>query len=404
MGYIEADVAVVHGRVVEGFRAPYREDLYFKTIIMPGFSDGHAHPQVVDAGLIPGKVWSNSYEWLKERRLAVDEKALRSDEDLSSRLAAATFARALLEGVTMIAVTGRLAANVRGWKSLPARPRVVLLPTVMDRTGWPSIEDVEGEIGRLSPVLRDGLAKIGVFTHSLATTKPESIRKAISMAARLKGILGMHLSEGLPEAGRLVQILGKGPYPARIIAVHCTELESMPSGVHCVSCPASNMVLYSRTRPTLSGVEGFGSDWPLLIGSVPRHLPLILSSYPGRISEVLRRMTIGGYRAYLVRHEGDFTAYDVSLDKVLEGRATPAWVSVAGMPVVVEGVLVGSGHTYSEILGIVEELVREALDKYGTGERPVRPVLEGLAPAFRYKNLVASESQAGLAREEPLQS
>ncbi|MCE4616366.1 MAG: hypothetical protein F7C09_04800 [Aeropyrum sp.] len=381
MGYLEAEAAVVHGRIVEGFRAPYREDLSFKTVIVPGFSDGHAHPQVVDAGLIPGRRWRDSYEWLEGRMLRIDERAVRSDEELASRLAAATFARSLLEGVTLVAVTGRLGANVRGWLSLPARPRAVFLPTVMDRAGWPSIGEVEREIGRLVGVLGDGLAKIGVFAHSLATTRPESVRRALKAAASLRGVLGMHMSEGLPELPRLLEVLGRGPYPTRIVAVHCTEIERLPPGVHCISCPASNMILYGRTRPTLAGVEGFGSDWPLLIGSTPRHLPLISGLYPGRVSEILRKATIGGYRAYLVRHEGDFVAYDEDLEEVLSGRALPVWVSIAGVPAVVEGELRGSGLAYVDVVKMAEEAVREAFDKYGDGAKPYIPSLEDLTAA-----------------------
>ncbi|GBF09449.1 hypothetical protein apy_11740 [Aeropyrum pernix] len=381
MGFIESEIAVVYGRIVEGFRAPYKEDLYFKTVIVPGFSDGHMHPQVVDAGLEPSRVWSNSYEWLETRRLRVDEAAVRSDLDLSSRLAAAAFSRSLLEGVTLVAATGRLSANVRGWLSLPSRPRAIFLPTVMDRAGWPSIREVEVEIERLEGLLRDGLAKIGVFVHSLGTAKPESVRRALQTAARRRSIMGMHLSEGLPEAGRLVDVLGRGPYPARIVAVHCMEVEDLPTGVRCVSCPASNQILYRRTRPTLEGVDGFGSDWPLLIGTIARHLPLINKLYPGRLQEILYKATIGGYRAYLALHDGDFVAYDASLEDVLAGRALPVWVSVAGKPAVVEGRLSGSGYGYGEVLSIIRRLIKEAIEKHGDGSLPHIPDVESMYEA-----------------------
>lgn len=193
--------------------------------------------------------------------------------------------------------------------------------------------------------------------------------------------MGMHLSEGVPESGRLVEVLGRGPYPARIVAVHCMEVEDLPTGVRCISCPASNQILYRRTRPTLEGVDGFGSDWPLLIGTVARHLPLINRLYPGRLQEILYKATIGGYRAYLALHDGDFAAYDAGLEDILAGRALPVWVSVAGRPAVVEGRLAGSGYSYPEVLTRIRELIREALEKYGDGSKPYVPDIEGVYEA-----------------------
>lgn len=367
MGYIEAETALVHGRVVHGFRMRWRESLWFKTIVVPGFSDGHAHPQVVDPGA-GGGPWSNSYDWLESRRLRVDEAAVRADIDLSARLAALTFARALLEGVTLIAVTGRLEANVKGWLSVGGAPRAVFLPTVMDKKGWPSVEEVARAAERLRGMLADGLARIGVFVHSLGTARPETVRAALAFAASKRTVLGMHLSEGLPEAERLREVLGPGPYPTRIVAVHCTEPEDLPRSVYCVSCPASNMILYGRTRPTLDGVYGFGSDWPLLLGTAARHVRLALSISPRSVSMTLYRATTGGYIVYEMPFQGDFAAYDDSLERVLEGRAKPVYVSVAERPIVAEGRLQPWGYTLGEVESLIRDAVREAFEKHGLGD------------------------------------
>ena len=363
MGYIEADTAVVYGRIVEGFKIPFREDLYFETLFVPGFSDGHMHPQVVDVGLVPGVKWRDSYEWLRGRRLRVDEARVRSDLGLAARLARIVFARSLLEGVTFVAVTGRFAANVRGWLSLPVRPRVVFMPTVIDRRGWPSIESIGEEVERLRIPLSDGLARVGVFVHSLGTTSSRSLLESLRIAAEYGGVFGLHLSEGRAESYLLEKSIDGGPRPARIVAVHCID-DGPPRGVSCIACPASNLVLYGRTRGSLDGVDGFGSDWPLLLGSVARHLPVFLRVYRGRLEEVLERATVGGYRAYMVDYSGDFVGYDEELGRVLEGGVLPRWVFVAGEPVVVEGVLRGVSVSYWDVLRANRELVEEAIEKY----------------------------------------
>ncbi|MCE4610386.1 MAG: hypothetical protein F7B17_00250 [Desulfurococcales archaeon] len=369
MGYIEAETAIVFGRVVHGFRMRWREDLWAKTLVVPGFSDGHAHPQVVDPGAgVGARRWRDSYHWLSTRRLRVDEASLRADLRLSSRLAELTFARALLEGVTLIAVTGRLEANVEGWLRLGGAPRAVFLPTVMDRRGWPSVGEVAVAARRIRRLLADGLARVGVFVHSLGTARPESVRAAMSFAASERTVMGMHLSEGVAEAGRLREVLGPGPYPVRIAAVHCTESEDLPGGVYCVSCPLSNIILYGRTRKSLSGVLAFGSDWPLLLGTVPRHLSLPLSLSPGSLDSVLYRATMGGYRIYNMPFQGDFAAYDEGVERVLMGKARPRFVAVAGRMVVDEGRLAARGYSLAEVEAMIADAIAEAFEEHGLGD------------------------------------
>ncbi len=177
MGVIEAGIAVVHGRIVEGFRAPFREDAYYDVVLVPGFSDGHAHPQVVDGGLRRGVRWRNSYEWIRERDMVVDEVMVRRDLSVASKLSYLTMVRALLEGTTLLALTGRLAANVRAWFKLRVRPRLVLLPTVMDRVGW-SLGEVVSDYSRVSMLVSDGFARMGVFIHSLGMAGVTTIRES----------------------------------------------------------------------------------------------------------------------------------------------------------------------------------------------------------------------------------
>ncbi len=373
MGVVEADEAVVYGRIVEGFRAPAPVSGHYRLLVMPGFSDGHMHPQVVDAGLVPGRRWRDSYDWLENRVLRVDEASLRADVELSSRLARLVFMRSLLEGVTLAAVTGRLEANVRAWLGLRVKPRAVFLPTVMDRRGWPSVEEVAAGVERLSRLLEDGVARIGVFVHSLRTARPETARKGLDLAASMRTVLGLHLSEGVREAGLLRKTLGSGPYPVFIAAVHCTEEEELPSGVYCVSCPQSNLILYGRTRRSLAGVHAFGSDWPLLLGTVANHLKTITRVFGSSYEAILWRATVGGYRVYGMPSQGDFAAYDSSLGDLLSGRARPRLVVVDGSVAVEEGVLVGEGYSLQEVEFMIRDAIGEALEKH-----PARTV-EGVA-------------------------
>ncbi len=392
MGLLEADQAIIYGRIVENLRLPSPVDAYFKTIILPGFSDAHAHPQVVDGGVVGGP-WRNSYEWIESRRLAVDEAAIRSDLDLASRLTVAVLKRALLEGTTLIALTGALEANIRAFLMLKVRPRVVFLPTVMSKKGWPSLGQALEAARRVSMFLDDGSARVGVFLHSIKYAGSDAVREALVSAASKGFIVGMHLSEGVPESGRLKVILKGQKVPGRVVAVHCISDDPQGLGLRCAACPATNLILYRRTRKTLKGITSFGSDWPLLIGTVPRHLGIIKGVWRRRLEEILAKATLGGYRDYGMPYSGDLVAFDVSLEKVLEGSALPRLVMVGWNVVVNEGKLL-DGESYSDVLKEIRNLVFEALEKHPSGERVGDPLAE--AEAALHDALLARH-QGGIA-------
>ena len=95
MPVLEAGLAVIRGSIIrENAKIPFPVDAYYDVVFLPGFSDAHAHPQVVDAGLYPGAKWRSSYEWLLYRRMSVDEALVRADIGLSSRLAELALKRA----------------------------------------------------------------------------------------------------------------------------------------------------------------------------------------------------------------------------------------------------------------------------------------------------------------------
>ena len=372
MGVLEAGVAVVHGRIVEGFRAPFREDAYFDVVFVPGFSDGHAHPQVIDGGLRPGVRWRDSYEWIRFRDLVVDEVMVRRDLSIATRLSYLALARALLEGTTLVALTGRLAANVRAWLRMGGRPRAVFLPTVMDRAGW-TLGEVMGDYVRVGMLVSDGFARLGVFIHSLGMASGATVGEALRLAASGDGVVGLHLGEGVSELELFKRVFGSPPYPVRIVPVHCIDDDVSSVGLQCVSCPSTNILLYSRTRRDLRGVSSFGSDWPLLLGTTPRHLPLITRVFREPLESILWAATIGGYKLYDMPYDGDLVAYDGGLERILEGELLPKLVTVNGQVVVYEGALVDSQLTLDDVTREIWETVREAVEKYGKGILPYKP-------------------------------
>jgi len=373
--HLEAGIGVVYGRIVEGLRIPFSRDEYYETIIIPGFSDTHAHPQVVDGGISEDSVgsWRNSYQWLEDRRLVVDEAAVRSDIGVSSHLAQLALKRALLEGVTLIALTGRLEANLKARIAFPHGPRMVLLPTIMDRAGWARPSDVAMLYSKYNRFIEDSLLRPGVFVHSIRYASEETVLAALNLAARGRMPLGLHLSEGVPEMWKFSSILARAGHRPKIVAVHCISDNPRSLGIRCSSCPGTNMVLYGRTRPGLAGTTSFGSDWPHLIGTVPRHLGLIRKLYGNKIESILYRATMGGYLDYGVSSAGDLVAYDVDLDEVLSGRVLPRLVSVADTIVVEEGVLVSTGETLEDVEKDTLDAIRYVAEAYGSGEKVYVP-------------------------------
>ncbi|MEB2836113.1 MAG: amidohydrolase family protein [Desulfurococcales archaeon] len=397
MGILEAGHAIVHGKIVEGLQLPFPRDEYYETVIIPGFSDAHMHPQVVDAGLDGGRVWSNSYEWIEERRLRVDEAGVRSDLELSARLARAVYKRALLEGVTLVAVTGNVEANVRAWLSLSIAPRAVFLPTIMKRKGWPTLSRAEMLLKKLRGMLDDGFARVGVFIHSIRLAGPDQLYQAVSRARELGGLVGLHLGEGVPEAAEYFRITGGVPLGVRVVAVHCiSDPDPRAYGLLCVSCPATNLILYRRTRSSLRGVTSFGSDWPLLIGTVARHLPLIARVFPGFLDGTFRRATIGGYRDYGIPHGGDLVAYDVPPERIPESFHAPKLVMVSNRIAVHEGRLVESGESLTEVERSIRALIREAIEAHPAPGAPLRG--DPIEEASRALQAIASSCTPGAAR------
>ncbi len=380
MPYLEAEIGVIHGRLVEGVRIPFKQDLFFETVILPGFSDTHAHPQVIDAGLSPSRIasWSNSYEWLETRRLVVNEAMVRSDLGLSARLAELALKRMALEGVTLAAFTGVLEANLKARLRVSPGPRLVLLPTLMDREGWSR----PGEISRLyekyGNYLEDDYLRPGIFVHSLRMASRETFSGAVDLALRSRMPLGLHLSEGVSEARDFARAIGGYKRLPRIVAVHCINDDPSRLGIRCSSCPASNMLLYGKTRNSLRGVTSFGSDWPHLIASMPRHLGLITRLYPASLGEILFRATTGGYMDYGVSYHGDFVAYDAPLESVIEGGALPRMVSVGGEVVVEEGRLTLTGESLEVVVEEIVETVKYAVELYGDGLMPYIPGEEAI--------------------------
>ena len=338
--------------------------IYGETAITPGFSDAHAHPQVVDVGV--GR-WRNAYEWIGGRKLRIDEASLRADTELSSRLAAAAMLEALLEGVTLMALVGSAEANVRAYRRLPVKPRLVVMPTVMDVSrGWPSTHGALNLVVSLAAL--DGRITLGIFIHSLRFATRESLKMAYELSKRSGIPLGIHLSEGVDELPKLAEVLGlREGEDSGIIAVHCIEGSGYRRyGIRVVHCPSSNLRLYGRTVNDLDLVDALGSDWPLLLGSS-------LSSYRravevhgrARAWKLIQKATVGGYEVYGIHDwKGDVAIFDEPLSRVLEGACRPRFVAVNGKLVVEEGELVEVGLGEREVRRLIKRLIGEALERH----------------------------------------
>ncbi|MCS7104793.1 MAG: amidohydrolase family protein [Thermofilaceae archaeon] len=341
--------------------------LYVETAIVPGFSDAHAHPQVVDVG---EGLWNDAYEWIAKRTLKVDEVALRADLEFSSKLAAAVMVKGLLEGVTMMALVGRGEANVLAYRRLPAKPRLVILPTILDsRAGWLNSWNALNLAISLSSL--DGAVPVGLFAHSLGHVTPASLKAAYRATRELNIPFGLHLSEGIDELSKLVSFLDlKEGDDSRIVAVHCISGSGYKNyGIRVVHCPLSNLKLFGRTLSNVKEVDALGSDWPLLLGSV-------LSTYRAAVKlhgmehalYLLDRATAGGYRIYGLDWRGDVVAFDEPLEKVIEGESTPVFVAVKGKLLVKERVVTDLSLNSTEIDKTIAKLLRFAKDAYPAKE------------------------------------
>uniref|UniRef100_A0A7C3WSJ9 Amidohydrolase n=1 Tax=Thermofilum pendens TaxID=2269 RepID=A0A7C3WSJ9_THEPE len=362
MGVIEVGELLDHGTLRRNVRIEYEggEDLYFESAVSPGFSDAHAHPQVVDVG--EGGRWANSYEWLSSRRLRVDEGAIRRDTELSAALAEVALLLSLLDGVTLVSMTGSLHGNLRAISRLKQLPRVVLLPTVMESAGWSRPESVYAAYAA-NPAMWDGYFGIGYFAHSLRRTPPEFLRASHRIALRLNLPFAMHLSEGVDEAEDLVRVLGGEV--SNVIAVHCISSpgKCREYGFRVIHCPTSNLYLYGYTLGSLSFFDALGSDWPLVTGTLRRAYTDAVRIH-GPSLELLTKATAGGYRVMGVKGRGDAVFFDEPLEKVARGEAEPKLVLVGGRVLVREGLMEGLSLSRQDLLKMKEERVRLAFEKY----------------------------------------
>ncbi len=363
---IEADTLVVHGKVYYDKRLPVEwEDAYYKTVITPGVSDGHMHPQVIDPGTDNG-LYRDSYDWIEKRELGIDEAGIRRDPRIAGKLARLTYLRSLLEGTTLIAVTGSLLPNVVAWSALEEKPRTVFLPTTMRRKGWMRPWEIYDAEKKLEKSINDSVARLGIFVHSLRYTAPEDFIYSYNKVEKERWILGIHLSEGVKEVELLARTM-KREFFNRIAGVHCLVEDVKHFGINCVSCPATNTLLYNKLKENFLDIDSFGSDWPHLIGSVARHIGLIRNSYRIPLEILLFKLTTGGYLVYGMPSHGDLVAYDEPLEEVLTGKPDPVAVYVAGRKVVEEKRLTGLGYNISDLEDETIEAISEAYDLYASG-------------------------------------
>lgn len=365
---IEAETAVIHGKIIYDAKLPIEwTDGSYKTIVMPGFSDGHIHPQVIDPGFSEPHSYSNSYEWIEQRVMAVDEASIRRDEFLSSKLAFLTYLRSILEGSTLISVTGAFVPNVKAWNHTLDKPRIVFLPTTMRKSGWMAPQEIFSISEKLRNSINDSLARLGIFVHSLKYSSQSDIKYSYSMIEAKKGIMGVHLSEGISELSILQKIMNSDRFN-RIIAVHCLNDRVKPYGLACISCPGTNIILYNKVKRDIYDIDSFGSDWPHIIGTIASHIHVINRIFNVSIETLLFRLTTGGYIVHGMSTQGDLIGFDEPLDKVLTNSVQPVDVYVAGRKMVEEKQTLLSGYTLEDIERETSNAINAALDLYGTGD------------------------------------
>lgn len=362
MALIEASIllgpwGVLENRTIE-VDAPH--DMYFDVVVTPGFSDAHAHPQVIDVGSDANRKWNHSYEWLHGRRLRIDEVSLRMDLELSSNLAKSTLLKSLFDGVTMIVLTGNFEANFKAVRELGLTPRVHLTPTVMDRWGWSTPKKVfKYYMTNISQW--DGYYRIGFFIHSLKMANRSSIVFSYKISKKLGLTFALHLSEGVDEVEELVNIVGD---TRDIVAVHCIEKpeKCRRYGLKIVHCPLSNLYLFGKTIRGLEYFDALGSDWPLVTGTL-REAYRAATRIHGKSLKLLEKASLGGYRVFDMPWDGDLIAFTGKVDDVLSGKVRPDYVFVKGKPVIMEREY--RGLTLRDIERFAWEQIRIAFEKYG---------------------------------------
>ncbi|MEB3846259.1 MAG: hypothetical protein GSR83_04330 [Desulfurococcales archaeon] len=364
---IEAETAVIHGRVLYDVKLPIEwADGYYRTIVMPGFTDGHMHPQVIDPGVSVLSGFSDSYEWIENRIMAVDEGAVRRDESLSSRLTFLVLLRSVLEGTTLVSITGAFKPNVIAWSHMLEKPRTIFLPTTMRRQGWLLPQEIFELAEKLRNSINDSMARVGIFVHSIRYSSPGDLVYSYKVIENRKGIIGLHLSEGVSEIDVLRGILGIERFN-RIIAVHCINDRVKHTGLSCISCPGTNAILYGKVKRDIYDIDSFGSDWPHLIGTVGSHVHMIKRFFNVPIETLLFRLTTGGYIVHGMPSQGDLLGFDASLDDLLHSSTAPVDVYVSGRKIVENKETVFSGFNISDIERETLEAIKAAVDLHGTG-------------------------------------
>ncbi|MCE4614796.1 MAG: hypothetical protein F7B60_04630 [Desulfurococcales archaeon] len=364
---IEAETAIIHGKIIYDAKLPIEwTDGSYKTIIIPGFSDGHIHPQVIDPGFSQPYLYSNSYEWIEQRVMAVDEAAVRKDEPLSARLAFLTYLRSVLEGSTLISVTGAFVPNVKAWNHTLDKPRTVFLPTTMRKCGWLPPQEIFNISEKLRNSINDSLARLGIFVHSLKYSSPRDIEYSYTMVETRKGVMGLHLSEGISELNNLKKIMKRDRFN-RIIAVHCLNDKVKPQGLSCISCPGTNIILYNKLKRDIYDIDSFGSDWPHILGTVASHVHIVNRLFNIPIETLLFRLTTGGYIIHGISSQGDLIGFDKPLDKILTSGEQPVDVYVAGRKIVEDKQTVFTGYKLTDVNRETSNTINAALDLHGTG-------------------------------------
>ena len=338
------------------------KSIWFRSGLHPGFADAHAHPHVIDVGKITRK-WRNYIEWIKGRRLRVDEGKLRSDLEACTVLSKLTIALSALSGATLVALTGNFRANIRAFLEMKKSPRIVVTPTIIEKPGWEPLSEVLSVLGLMEKFDLNDMLGIGVFCHSLAFTSERNIKNCFKIAQANGLIMAMHLSEGINELPELSKILQLPPPRSHIVGVHCFEGKGYrEKGIKVVHCPMTNLILYGKTLKNIEEIDALGTDWPLLLGGIDKQVKLAFKLH-NNYFKVLEKATIGGYKVFKMPFKGDYIFYDKPLHSLFKSMdLKPKYVFVKGHIVVEEGKY--QGLSYNEIRKIISFKIKEFIERY----------------------------------------